>query len=716
MWTSSETEPFRRPGIKDVQANYWMKGSFQRSTDYLGASTVSRYYSGGPIKDLRPGHRAVEIVSPAFNGKKITLIHVNTIEDTTISELPLAAITALSPALELNTSVDQFNWRTDYLSINIENKEPIEAIFFNEYCVSNLGSVSFLGDCTDSGLVIDIITGLKSSTGIKCLVLDLVRETNEIRNCQWNDFNDLTKKIFFLVKANLQTATIVNGQWIPVREPFVFLATLSKFDEFRSNLNYTSKLFKSLENNPMQFFPDANYKRQLVERASKLCTYWGGLAEVLDFTQIQSDDIPDINFISLAKASATKLTNAQLAALSADNEAYNTREGSVYIRLTEALSNVEQEISALEISAAPKQKLIDRNSKTLETLIVQYNAIQQKLTEYQDKVQTLLKAFEEENTDLVSKKRIKESLAPKAVSAESAFKQKLLEIRTQLKNSPTDFETKLDKLGIIITDAVLRQKTTGTEVPLVDNEHLLDNETWYLGKLSFITTRPHLIYVDRLKHGASAPTIAGGPYEINLSCFYNDQEKKFYKPQMFLRLASVDAVFGKIKDGLQWKAKIHPHTQPSVLLPTIDSLKRFVENAHSVCLGEAESVITEGFRTKDIWVAITACLSWITSANTQNLEGEGIDEYGAAWTWFPSASEVSMSGKWSEAFLNSETTEIETVQEPEALIQEQTEEEQRWERIVSILKQNNIPIPTVNSDSTSHNNTGAAATILRKDS
>jgi hypothetical protein len=631
----SKSCPLLRPGLKDKQANYWIRTSFPILTDYNGLNVTSRYYTKSVTPDLRSGHRAVDIhdgFARAPEDNVFALLHVNSHPDIEgITELPLAVTTSLGAPIDINYPLDSLAW--DYALIPTKNpaKDLAETIFFNEFLTSSLGSVSFLGDLGGyfTDLSISVKRALESQPEITALVLDLKHNISSIVKAPWSELAD--KHAFVLLRTPLKTAVMKDGAWDIKEEPFIFLASTRSFVDFKQNLQYTSSFFAALQHNPMLFFPDDNYKRQLVKRARKLCTYWGGLAEILDFTQISPQEIPDLNFIEVAKNSPGRLTNAQLAALSADSVAYDTTEGKVLSRLKTAYEDVATEVAALEVQAMPNQIQLKRLQNLIALLDKQVNVVRAELEKNQSRADILQKEYEEQNSSLVTKLRIRDSLAPKLEQAARNFTHKIVEVRQELRDNPTDFELRLQKLGIIITDATLRTKHGKTELPLVGNEDLLDDDAWYLGRLNFITTHPHTIYVDRLKLKDKAPIIIGGPYEVNLSYFYDETAGKFTKPQMFLRLASIDAVFGKFKKGLEWKAKIHPHTQPSPLAPNIPSLTRFVENAHNVCLGEAESVISEGFRSKDIWVVISACLSWITSANTENLANAAeADEFGAA--------------------------------------------------------------------------------------
>ena len=708
--------PLFRPGLKDKQANYWTRTAFQKLIDYNGPIINSRYYTPAIVPDLRPGHRAVDVVGPSLvlsdTENAFALLHVHGIpESGGVSELPLAAVVAMGSPISVPAKITSLCWDHKYIELNGPKKDLTEAIFFNEFLVGPLGSVSFLGDLPSSHQYFkDAVTqALVNETLVTAMVLDPSTQTSQIVKAPWNSIKD--KLAFVLLRAPLETAIVDAGDWLVGEEQFVFLATTQPFAAFEKNLQYTSSFFKALQHNPMQFFPDENYRRQLVKRARKLCTYWGGLAEILDFTQVTPEEIPDLDFISTAKKSPTRLTNAQLAALSADSVAYDTTEGKLLLRIKQTYDDVAAEIVNLETAAAPKQTQITRLQNMVNTLQKQLDAVHNKLLESQAKAEILSKEFEVENQTLMTKRRVEAALAPKLVEATKAFDNKIVEVRQELQANPTDFEGRLEKLGVVITDAVLRRKDDKAEKPLVGNEDLLTNEDWYLGRLCFITTRPHAIYVDRLKLKDKAPVIVGGPYEVSLSYFYDKAAGKFAKPQMSLRLASIDAVFGKFKKGLEWKAKIHPHTQPSTLQPNIASLTRFVENAHNVCLGEAETIIAEGFRSKDIWVAISACLSWIISANTEDLRNANeTDEFGAAWTWFPAISEISMTGRWTEALETAEEKEAEDIARAAALAAE--EEDARWAQIVEKLQAAGIPIPP-KPGQVVHNNTGAAAALLR---
>jgi hypothetical protein len=680
--------PLLRPGLKNNQLNYWLRYNFALLVEANGRVITSRFYQEGPhgIAPLESKAKLVNLNTktiphsededededaPEYN--PFGILYTQAYEDF-VTELPLSVLSCMGKPIDIDyPTVEKLDWNSELYTSQAQ--EAFENIFFNEVFVSTLGSVSL---------------GKEDFNNVSGPVTAVVFDTrNQKLSIETDSYSNLAnKKCMLLVKNKLKVYVIENGKFAEETVNFVRLA--SNFDEF----------FKILQNYPTKHFQDADYKQKLLERASRFCTYWGGLAEILDFTEITEADIPDLDFIAQANNSPNKLTSKQLASLAAESAAYDSDEGRALIRVKTAYENVTKELSELQVSFAPAKAKIDSLESLVTNLEQQYATILQ----YVDKYKTILNKEVKEQEVALSKietaNRTIQVLEPRLDNSKANLAKKLETIREDIYHNNSEYlESKLAKLNVIITSAVLRNKETKEEVSLVGNESLCSDTQWYLGGLTFITTKPHVIRVNAEKHGKAAPEIVGGPYEVSLSYFYNSDTQSFNKPQMFLKLASADAVFGRQRDGQEWQAKIHPHTQASKLRAHTSSIVRFVSNAHNVCLGEAEGLLTNGFNTKDIFIVIATVLSWIGSANTQDLgNANAIDEFGATWTWFPRKSDVSLSGQWNTPQPTIEKTSQEI-------------EEERWQSIKAKLSKAGLPVP-VRPKATIHGNTVAAATYM----
>lgn len=668
--------------LKENNIRYWIKNfSTSYSFDTIYGKENDFAYQRNSLRTATPSSSPQEFdfieTSVEFNTLKYSLLFPFKANPASINYIPRPVLDVLQHKIELDSPISLI-YKTNFSSaLRGDNKKiAINAMNMN-IPIGPVSSISFFGntDITTISEIQNLIPSDKVITVARFnnLTARKSRPNITIHNITKEQLLTDNQICFFIMKFPVTTHKI---NWIPEQKDFFLssetktfysLATFSRFADLYTGAQgreFFQQFINSLETNPLKFFQSEAYQQELATKAAQLCTYWGGNADIIDLDTLDSIPVTDFDLISQARnLGAQNVTNTELNIIKLDSLVKQLPEQQALKRVQTQYQSYDEEI--VKINEAQKQlaasfSSVDEEIEKYNILISNTTILRELLTEVVDKLNTL---YAEHTAALETQNTLKSNFDPQnrvLLDQIAELEKKKTDLRAIENNILKVIQTKtndlvqngqielddtvgkLENLGIVIADISIQNKQTKTKLALKSNPNLLLDSNWFISELKFVTTKPHIIYVDRPDHLDKAPQIVGGPYAVHL---VNDNTGH---PKMILSLASMDAIFGKKQFGSVYKCKIHPHTQPSEVTRDPASVISFVTSAHSVCLGESESHLAKAFANNNINIIIMTALSWIISANTHPVGNATQEEWGQQWPWFPTPSDVDLTGNWAK--------------------------------------------------------------------
>jgi len=252
-----------------------------------------------------------------------------------------------------------------------------------------------------------------------------------------------------------------------------------------------------------------------------------------------------------------------------------------------------------------------------------------------------------------------ETLVKQKEDCSKTYKEKITESLESIEKK--NFTENLKKTGIIVLNIGYYNKAEGHR-DIKDFPEVVNDPSFALHKVHFVTTKPLPIYVDNYKtitdceedyeEAKGKKVKAGGSYEVILT-YLN------HTANVTLRLASAKAVYGV--SGNQ--ATIHPHCE-SVYIDSQDTLLSLYTSWRSPCLGDSSSSITAAFQKNNPRMVILGFLSWLTSCCSS-------DYWGKKQSWFPSYSSLKTTESLLDACEIPEEIPEETVEETSETVTEE---------------------------------------------
>ena len=336
-------------------------------------------------------------------------------------------------------------------------------------------------------------------------------------------------------------------------------------------------------------------------------------------------------------------------------------------------STSEKVVTSIDMAPTFGYEAIKRSPETIAYQEIQkaYGDVNLRIRSNQNEISNNNRYIERENSDIANYKRhleqlissverrkaeiqklqleaeamqiAKESMQSDYNAAKQAYQTKISNVSADL-GSATKWLNNLAKTGIVIEDILYRNIVNGStkSIRVANSIHLLameEDSDWKLTSVSFRTTKPTIIYVDRGSRGDSCKKVVGGPYNIQVS--END---------IRISLQSSKSCFG-YDDNRIW---VHPHTNylsvdPSRTWSSFTS--SFVNVFTRGCLGEASPILYNAFKNNDVKSVIFGAMTWVSSANST-------DTWGKNYKYFPKLSEVNVDGSPSSQNEEPETLEL----------------------------------------------------------
>lgn len=303
----------------------------------------------------------------------------------------------------------------------------------------------------------------------------------------------------------------------------------------------------------------------------------------------------------------------------------------------EAAQNSEVTVNYNDISAAYKDLQAKKESLSSTILrsqrqITQHNQEIENYKRYLANAEQSLAAAEKLLASSVSDHEATSvafaSIQDDYLWSKSAYENHIQNLQPDLDSAAT-WISNLEKTGIIIEQIVYYDYNKEEQVYIHDDPSIAvkakQDSNISLESITFRTTKPVIIHVDRGSAGSSCKKVVGGPYRVRITA-----------NGINISLISSSACFGWHAEGnTMW---IHPHTA-SFHVRTNDSwinfTNSFVGRNTNGCLGEASPILYNAFKNKDIKTAIFGAMTWVTSANST-------DTWGKHYKYFPKLSEVNV--------------------------------------------------------------------------
>lgn len=559
----------------------------------------------------------------------------------TFTQLPELCIDTIKDVVDLTSSGVFTKWTLETSVEAIKGrrgsaKEDSEAIAGHIIRLDKLGTISLMGVDPRLRAAFELVAP-KKFRGIK---LDkLYRGSGDVGIT----IGEVTKKqvldgrAFFLYKAKVQVVdqknTAITTKTVLCLGAFVKLEDMVRYKKART---FLLRLLDSIQNAPERIFDLEAYQEIIDKKAAHFTRHWAGITDIVDFSK--TADVPDVyDIVEETLQAGQHVDNKTLRALGAKSIVAVSQEGRDFRDYTQAVDSAKQQ----RVDALTKKKEAEwakdrtlhvaaENEKDIRIFLDKAEQLRQRVEELNNSIPQLDADITERDEFVAEITGHLADMQIKLYDAEKAYKKALHDYISD--PSATDYFGNMLKSGVVITKLRFVNNQTGNKADLKDMPEIALSDDWSLTTLQMITTRPTRIYIDRIEQGDRAKQIAGGPYEVRVKLNPGSA------PEMAIRLASHNSVFGKHRYGNDWQVKPHPHTDDSPVYDDLESVTAFIHQWKACCLGETATSIQQGMNANNPKIVIASVLSWLSSCNTD-------DEWGRTHHWFPAADDVNFEGR-----------------------------------------------------------------------
>jgi hypothetical protein len=453
---------------------------------------------------------------------------------------------------------------------------------------------------------------------------------------------------FFLFK---HTVEILNQKTLEFEDKEMvslgIFCPLRKVERYTASKNTLEKLYSALNSDGLKLFNSAEHFRKINGKVGRLIKYFPGIAEEI-FENMGDSNVPDSlwDVLSTIDEHPSKPTNRELLALSSRNITNHSEIGKRYEkskdahgRILKQITNINAEISNLDYENECCLRSKTRAQADIELWKSQIEYKEKEIIGCDEVINNYANATEAQRTQLELVAPAATALELQALRDKAIWEREIVSLIENPKEDAPDLVQRYKETGFIIKEIIYTNRNDTNETKSLHSDPMLPhNEEYFISRITLVTTKPSVIYVNRDTNGNASKKVVGGPYEIEASSI-----SRGGYPSVRLRMANIQSVFGiapPTSSG-QMLVKRHPHTEDYRLRPDVDSLELFASTWVPVCLGDAQATIGKGFREQDPRIVIMGILAWITNAN-------GRDVWGQTWKWFPTLSEVNLEGNYGK--------------------------------------------------------------------
>ena len=377
--------------------------------------------------------------------------------------------------------------------------------------------------------------------------------------------------------------------------------------------------------NGLKYFNLELYKQKMEELYGAHTQYWSGLTKVWE---------GDWSTAEPKSAQILPEEDVSPTALAPMFGIQQFKNSSTYKAYSE-LNDLYQGTMSKRDTQLSRRRVLNNN---IERIREDINAYERYITRAKQQIQDEVTTLESVENELFALTAASESLKTEFDQAYSEYQEKASTITSDFDSARTWIQN-LRKTGIIIESISYWTSSSKTDYETItQNPDLPINAMQtkdLLRSVTFRTTKPVIIYVDRGSKGEDCKKVVGGPYRVKLT-----------ESSLRISLLSSSACFGHNGSSI-W---IHPHTQ-SIYVDLTSSWEQFTNSyvgvETSACLGEASPILYNAFQNNDVKTAIFGAMTWVTSANST-------DTWGKNYKYFPKLSEVTIDSEFSQ------TDEVET--------------------------------------------------------
>ena len=403
---------------------------------------------------------------------------------------------------------------------------------------------------------------------------------------------------------------------------FGIFEPLDKILKYTRSREFTIDFINNMLSSKGKFYSD--HETYLAEKAMifrEHTKFWKGISNLFPTLSID-------NPVKEVEGARKVIINPMdISALSAGAELQSRKEVKELQKIRKAQGEVEKKLAIVKVdiednkySTQERLESISRYKDALKAAEQQLALNETHLTKLLEKQKGYKPAHQKLQAELKEKK--------------AGFDKALFEIlnKDSSEDRSNNFITNIAKAGIIVTDIVYMEKTTGTlsslsEDPSIGLQAKLDSKGsgYSLNKVEFYTDRPIVIKIDAGRDGEDCKKAVGGPYRASCT----------REGGLLLSLLSTNSCFGVLRKESNSYFWLHPHT-PSKHI-SISDWETFSTALLSIkaaaCLGEAETSWYHAWDTNDPKALIMSALTWLSNANSA-------DQWGKYWVHFPRFEET----------------------------------------------------------------------------
>lgn len=375
--------------------------------------------------------------------------------------------------------------------------------------------------------------------------------------------------------------------------------------DFLNQLNFAGGL---------KYFDPEGYQEKMEALYGKHIRYWDGITKV--WAGEWSESLEEAIVQEEAKVTPTSMSH-----LFGVESAQNSEVTVNYNEISSAYKDLQAKREALNSTISISQRRIAQHNQEIENY-------KRYLATAEESLLNAEKALASSVSDHEATSVAFASIQEEYLWSKSAYETHIENLQPDLESAAT-WISNLEKTGIIIEQILYYDYNKEEQVYIHDDPSIAvrakQDSNISLERITFRTTKPVIIHVDRGSAGNNCKKVVGGPYRVRIT-----------NGGISISLISSSACFGWHPDGnTMW---VHPHTA-SFNIRTNDNwinfTNCFVGRYTSGCLGEASPILYNAFQNKDIKTAIFGAMTWVTSANST-------DTWGKHYKYFPKLSEVNV--------------------------------------------------------------------------
>jgi len=400
---------------------------------------------------------------------------------------------------------------------------------------------------------------------------------------------------------------------------------LERYLKFRKATQFICDLTNDCNNNNL-FFIDSQTLEDVAKTEGKFySTFWTGALKILDGNALK---LEAIDHDVIARQFTVPPNTKAFSALQIVSTVQTSEEGKRYQRALSALTNAQAEQEALKQNLTLSKETISLNEQNIQFKVAEIDFLNTIIKNLEETMNSLTQQIKANEQKIETHNTTIKVFDTQTVVEKNKLQEKIKETLETQETETQRLLTNMRKSGCFITEVIASDQKGNTVDLSASPRDLIDRNNWYISKITFLTTRPNKIYVDKYT-GTTTDIVYGGPYEVTILTAPNGEVK------MSLRLASASSVFGLGPPiGSTVQVKIHPHSQTLNIKKNYQDFKNMVTSTHSVCLGDAESILRSGAKEKDIKKLIAGAMAWLTSCCSK-------DDWGQYYTWFPHEDQIN---------------------------------------------------------------------------